>query len=742
MVDLRLFVGVITVVYGLGFAVPLICWVVGYIGRPAAAGQVVPDSQDLPDKPFMGIVKLSLVFALLASLLSVVQAATSFNAPQTSVLVRSVWWDRLPELRWEARLDNLSAFFVLLAAGFSAVVAVYSFAALQASHYRKQAARIAAVFNLFAWSTLMVIIANDAFLLIAAMEIMTLAFGFLALYKHTAFQDKDAPPDENGEKEKNATLAPQVYLIVSHTSTAFLVLALLLLAIQVHSLSFDALRGAAHAVDANLASVVFVLALIGLGIRAGLTPAHFWVSLVHPASPTTTHALSLGIAIKVAVYLMFRFFFEFLQPQAWWGYAVLLVAAVTAIMNVWYAIASHDLKTALAYHSIENIGIIVVGIGIALIFCGDRDPQHAPIAQAIAALALAASLYHLLNHAVFKGLLYLGTGAIDNLTGQVVEFGKLGGLLKIFPLTSLTFLVGAVSIAGFPPFNGFVSEWLTLQAALNGLAQLKGDLAGLMVIAASLILLVGSFAMTAFCFVKIAGVVLLGKPRQPDAPWVQQWLARKKPWDVPRPMTACLVLMAALCLALGVLPGWVIYQLSGVVKTITGIDWPVPWSLTELHIALAPQAEVSLDTFSPLMVSAVTAAVVIAALRPMNRRGAVRVPPETWNGGTPYAQTTMQYTGAGLSFLLRDSISAVASSPATENDYLPSRLTLSDSEAYPQAVVEVFRERYNRLADWVVTRSERFGLYLHNRDLGRYLLYILIANVVVMVLFLLVRGLL
>ncbi|MCL5999012.1 MAG: hypothetical protein M1546_23570, partial [Chloroflexi bacterium] len=177
----------------------------------------MPDSQDLPDKPFMGIVKLSLVFALLASLLSVVQAATSFNAPQTSVLVRSVWWDRLPELRWEARLDNLSAFFVLLAAGFSAVVAVYSFAALQASHYRKQAARIAAVFNLFAWSTLMVIIANDAFLLIAAMEIMTLAFGFLALYKHTAFQDKDAPPDENGEKEKNATLAPQVYLIVSHT---------------------------------------------------------------------------------------------------------------------------------------------------------------------------------------------------------------------------------------------------------------------------------------------------------------------------------------------------------------------------------------------------------------------------------------------------------------------------------------------------------------------------------------------
>jgi hydrogenase-4 component B len=708
-------VQVITLLFGVGVVVPLIWRTRGWSSR---AG---------------------LGLALVGSLASAGWAAgwlLTGRPPHTAVVWYSSWLEALPPLQWEVRIDALSSLFVLLIAAFSAVVAIYSFAALEAPHYWPQRHRVVSAFNLFVWATMMTVVVNDVFSLLAMLELMTLAFGYLVLYKHALYLD-EGPPDP--EKETSARIAPQVYLIVSHTSTALLLVALLLLAIPARSLSLDMLRVGAPQLPPILANVVFLLALGGLGIRAGLTPAHVWVPLVHPSSPTPTHALSLGIAIKVAVYLMMRFFFEFLPPQAWWGYVVLLVAVYTALVNVWYAIASHDLKTALAYHSIENIGIIVAGIGVALIFAAPQPGIDPSLAQTIAALALVASLYHLINHAAFKGLLYLCTGAIDHLTRQVVDFERLGGLLRLYPWTSAAFLVGSAAIAGFPPFNGYVSEWLTLQSALVALGALKGAALRIetIIIIFSLILLVAAFALTAFCFVKIAGMSLLGSPRtSAETRNQEQWSQHDAPW----PMRAMMGLMAGLCLALGLLPAFVARLLVSIVAETPGYTIaPPPPSIFGLYLE-TPVSSIALVVAHPLMTAlALTLALLVLVGYVSRYRPTLR--PDPWNCGTPYTADGTQYTGAALSFLIR----GISADPFRQDEqatpeHLPSRMVLARSKDYPQVVVEYFRRLANSATDGVLRFARWTGMWAQNGDIRQYLWYILIANIVALVLFLVLRG--
>lgn len=675
----------------------------------------------------------SLALALLGSLFGLITFGGFWlgaASPQKAIIWSSGWpvallSSNLPPLQWEIYIDNLAAFFGFLITAFSALVAIYSFSALQAPHYRGQRHWIASAFNLFIWSTLVVVIANDVFLLLIGLEIMTLAFAYLALFKH--FLSLEKPGHLTEEGRRNARLAPQVYLIISHTSTAFILIALLLLAVYAGGrLSFDDLRRAADQLNPAVASLAFLLALAGLGIRAGLTPAHFWVPLVHPSSPTTTHALSLGIAIKVAIYLMLRFFFEFLEPQMWWGYLVLLVAVITAFVNVWYAIASHDLKTALAYHSIENIGIITVGIGLALIFTSFKEATL----RWIAVLALVASLYHLLNHAVFKGLLYLATGAIDNLTHQVVEFHKLGGLIKRYPHTSAFFLVGAISIAGFPPFNGFVSEWLTLQALLKGAGEVKNELR-VLIILTSLILLAASFALTVFCFYKITGLTLLGEPRSSPEEW--------ETGEAPAPMRLVMAIMALLCLGLGLFPGQVAPRLLPMIRGL-GFE----------EVVLARPSWVNLQFETPRGIHLASPAialmlvlVLLLFLVPIliNRAGETRRPAAPWNCGTPYTPLAMQYTGAASSELIRRLLNYLSPRLA-ENapDYLPARLWLSASQVHPQVVIELFRAGYNRGVDLLLRGSTWLGRAIQQEDIRQPLTYIFWTNILVLVLFLLFRG--
>jgi hydrogenase-4 component B len=688
-------------------------------------------------------VNCSLGLACAGSLFAIVLAVLT-QKPLQADLATSSWlpdgWNEpaaMLQLRFEVRVDNLSALFMVLIGAFAALVSVYSFAALRAPHYRAQRHRIAAGFNLFVWATLMVVVANDAFSLIVALEAATLAFAFLTLYKHDLYVEEG---ECDAEKWTNARIAGQVYFFASHISTALIILALLLLILNAGSMSFDRLRDSVvvKKLDATpgLTSTIFLLALAGLGIRAGLTPAHVWVPLAHPASPTTTHAFSLGIAIKVAIYLMVRVFFQFLQPEEWWGYVVLGAGSLTALVNVWYALHSHDLKTALAYHSVENIGIIVAGLGVALINSG---PGMSETRRALATLALVASLYHLLNHAVFKGLLYLCTGAIDHLTHQVVEFRWLGGLIKLYPWTSAAFLVGALSICGLPPFNGAVSEWLTLQALLNTAYNLVTPVLtpklGATFVIFGLTLLMTSFALTLLCFLKIVDLTLLGTPRC-DRNAREQWDKRDAPWLMRAPA----LLLAGLCLILGVMPLGITGPLEKIASDLVGTLPAATFRSPGLQVWIGNHSVAALPIDALLLLSFGLVLLVVLvewqSRRRMRGRATAR-PPDAWMGGETFSPAAVRPTGAFLTSLLRDLVPEVPTWIRQRvPEYMPAQFHVSESEQYPQTTTEIFRLMYNAVIAVVLHVSRTVSDTIQNGDISRYLLYILIANLVALVIFL------
>lgn len=669
--------------------------------------------------------RLSLWMAVFANFLGAVMGGgvvlQLLPAPPKPFCLTLNWWSGItgvPPLYWKFHMDTLAAFFCGLIAFFALLVALYSFEALKASHYHHYQARITSAFNLFAGSTVLTVLAYDIFSLIIWLEVATLAFGYLTLYKHTFFQDERPRTTSKWEKKREAYLAPQVYAMISHTGTAFLTAAVIILAIWAGGIDYTALIKNHSALNSTVATVIFFLALTGLGIRAGFVPFHFWVALVHPTSPTPPHAFSLGVAIKVAIYLMVRFFFQFLTPVPWWGYVVLIMAALTALINVWYAMASHDLKTALAYHSIENMGIIGIGLGIALITYRDH--------QAIAILAMIACLYHLLNHAVFKGLLYLATGAIEKLTHGVVEFHKLGGLIKLYPITASFFLVGSYAIAGFPPFNGFISEWLTLCSIFGVFSNFKWPyILGIVLVLVSLVMLVMAFALTIFCFYKIMGMTLLGLTRTPqEEQQEQQWATKDVSWQ----MSGVMAILALACLLLGIFPKSVIIALEYVLQPLFSSPFAVsalPWHLPQTLLVLG----------SILVVGIIAFSLKFLLLRTKQK------PAHSWNCGTPDSVLPVnRITSVGVSFLLQDMLRGFfykEQEVDAKKEILFSEITLSNSPHYHQRVVEVFRFRLNVVTSWLLAWSNHIGKTLQNRDIRRYLRYIFIANLLVLFLFIL-----
>ena len=514
-------------------------------------------------------------------------------------------------------------------------------------------------------------------------------------------------------------------------------------------------RGVNYTIDPGTANLIFFLALIGFGIKAGIAPFHIWVAIAHPSSPTNTHAMSLGIMIKIALYGMIRFFFQFFSaPPWWWGFTVLLVAAFTAFIGVRNALYGRTLKDSLADHSVENIGIILAGIGLALVFAS--YPKSSVI-YSLTGLALVAGLYHLLNHTVFKGLLYLCTGAIDHLTQGVVELKRLGGLIHRYPWTSACFLVGSVAIAGFPPFNGFISEWLTLQTLIAGANLLSHDWLLLIGIVLSTVLLTSAFALTAFAFVKIAGEVLLGKPRDEA---IYATFAKE---DVPWRMRGILVIMAILCLMLGIVPGLVIFILGLIVSDL-GFPLAYPGTFTlwgGIPITVVQQNAVYTANFQTVVLITLLGLVIfifLIALRSKLQKKTRTV----WTGGTRYDPGIMQYTSSTFTSPVRDFLGKTltsvrftpfiqnpmikqspqlssqepTSSTREEKEYIKSRFEVSNG----RSVKEPFREVYNWLINQLQRTARFSGSFVQNGDLRNYLLYIFVFFITVFIFFIFLAG--
>jgi hydrogenase-4 component B len=422
-------------------------------------------------------------------------------------------------------VDGLSAFFLVVVALVTAAAAIYGPSYLGA-HAK---APVLQTFALAAFVACMALVccAGDAMTFLLAWEGMTLASWVLVV---------------SDPREENAR-AGLLYLVMAHAGTAALLVVFLTLADHAQAFDFAALRSAARGLDDPTRTALFLLALAGFGAKAGVVPLHVWLPKAHPAAPSHVSALMSGVMLKIALYGLFRFGFDLLAPAsgplpASWGWTVLLLGTASAVIGVLLALQQHDLKRLLAYHSVENVGIILIGAGLAMVLGRGRGPQP------LATLALAAALLHTLNHAAFKGLLFLGAGSVLARTG-IRNMEELGGLARRMPWTAWLFLLGAIAISALPPLNGFVSEWMTFQALLLGGVRLGGASGLLAGVAASMLALTGGLA--AACFAKAFGVTFLGRPRSSHAEHAR---------ESPAPMIAGMALLALACIALGLAPGF------------------------------------------------------------------------------------------------------------------------------------------------------------------------------------------
>jgi hydrogenase-4 component B len=493
--------------------------------------------------------------------------------------------------------------------------------------------------------------------------------------------------------DRRARKAVFTYLAVTHLGGAGTWVAILLLA---HA---GAIGGhVTLASGSGLQTAIALSALLGMGTKAGVMPLHVWLPRAHPIAPAPVSALMSGVMIKVAIYGLVRVLVEWdgVLP-VWFGVLILGVGAVSALGGVVYALFEHDLKRLLALHSIENIGIIVLGIGACILL-------RARGADAWAAFALAAALLHCVNHAIFKALLFLGAGAFERAVGSL-EIDRLGGLLRRMPWAGTAFLIGAMAIAGLPPLNGFASEWLTLQALIHvpRYGHVGDGVAGALALAA----LAATTALAVFCFVKVVGLVLLGPPRTPAA------AAAEEP---PLPVRAALVFLALACVALGVAPGVLFGPLVGLapwspgVAAKFGLHLPGTGSLPTVGIALA--------------LAGLTFAFTV--LRG-NRRAA---PAPTWASGQ-LVEPALSWTSAGFTKSLRLVLEFVLR-PEREISSKTVGGVLQEV-VYSGRVPHLIEERVYRPVERFGLRAAVHARRLQSGSIGAYVAY-LIGLVVVLLL--------
>ncbi len=442
----------------------------------------------------------------------------------------------LPWLRLQLHLDALGGFFLGLVGVVTLAVSLFGPRYVRGYQRKRYSpAVLGLATGLFVTGMQFVTLAGDAFGFMIAWELMSVASYVLVAYEH----------EESANRR-----AALLYLLMAQVGALLILLAFGVLSGFEGDFSFAALRD--KALEPPWPAIAFGLALLGFGMKAGLVPLHVWLPEAHPVAPAHISALMSGVMLKVAVYGFIRFSFDLLGTPHWsWGVLLLIAGSVTALYGVLYALMQHDLKRLLAYHSIENIGIIFIGLGLAAIFIGTGH-------EALGALGLAAALYHTLNHALFKSLLFLGAGVIVQ-RGHTGNLEHMGGLLRRMPWTGLFFLVGCISISALPPFNGFVSEWLVFQTALQATVLEDGVLRAVIPITAAMLALTG--ALAAACFVKVYGIAFLGQGRT-------RRLRHAR--EAPAAMVAAQGLLALLCLLFGIVPTLVLVGLGRVTDPLSG----------------------------------------------------------------------------------------------------------------------------------------------------------------------------
>jgi hydrogenase-4 component B len=600
----------------------------------------------------------------------------------------------LPYVQFRAHLDPLGAFFGLIISLLGLALSIYSLGYVRGFYGRKKVGILGSFFNVLLLATTLVFLAHNAFFFLIAWEVMALSAYCLVSFEH-----------EQEETRKAAVL----YFVMSHIGTGAILLGFLLLFQTSGDLGFDSFRAIGNQMSGGHRNAAFLLFLAGFGVKAGIVPLHIWLPAAHPVAPSNVSALMSGVLIKTGIYGMARVFFEFLgAPPNWWGVTLLSIGTVSAVLGVLYALMEHDLKRLLAYHSIENIGIILMGLGAALMFLHSGHPV-------LASLALVAGLYHTLNHAVFKALLFLGAGAVLKAT-HTRNMEHLGGLAKRMRWTALFFLIGAVAISALPPLNGFVSEWLTYQALLQGFGTTSSLVRLMFPLSGAMLALTG--ALAAACFVKAFGITFLAQPRSAPAGRAE---------EASFTMLLGQGLLTAVCVFLAFFPTLVLKGLDPVTNRFMGNRLSAELSASGGWVvsAIGPQAG-NVSTLG-LTVAGLSLAAVPCALWLMFGRKTRTSRGPTWDCGSQGLTSQMEYTATGFSKPIRMIFKALfrpRREVQREYDFSPY---FARTLRFESQVEEVFQTRVYRPLNRMVLRISRRLRALQAGSIQAYLIYIFIT---------------
>lgn len=429
------------------------------------------------------------------------------------------------------KIDQLSAFFLFIISLIALLSSVYSIGYMRQFYGKYNIGLFGFFYNIFIASMMFVVTSNDALFFVVVWEVMSLASYVLVIFEH-----------DHAENVKAGFL----YFIMTHVATGGIILAFLLIFSISGSFDFDVIRMKAASIPPFELALISLLMLFGFGTKAGVIPFHIWLPEAHPAAPSQVSALMSGVMIKTGIFMMMRLFFDIIPSSAMWlGILILVIGSVSSLLGVLYALSEHDIKRLLAYCSVENVGIILMGMGSSLIFI---SAQNFPLA----ALAFAASLFHTMNHAIFKALLFLGAGSVVSAT-HTRNIEEYGGLIKKMPYTAFFFLIGAVAISAIPPFNGFAGEWLTYQSLFAGVGAFGIFEKSVFIFAIVSLAFTGGLA--AACFVKAFGVTFLAKSRSHES---------EKAKESESTLLASMSILAFLCLIIGIFSGKAVFFLKNI----------------------------------------------------------------------------------------------------------------------------------------------------------------------------------
>lgn len=594
--------------------------------------------------------------------------------------------------------DPLSLFFLFVISIISLPAAVYSLGYLKGEYSFGKTILAWVLFICFVLSMALVVTARNTFLFLIVWEIMSLVSYFLVVF--------------DSEHEKSIQ-AGMIYIVMTHIGTAFLTAAIMIMYKYAGSFDIFAIKNACQAMPVQTKNALFLLLLAGFGTKAGIVPLHIWLPYAHPQAPSHISSIMSGVMIKTAIYGIIRFVMYMLGvDQSWWGITVLILAVVSCLVGVIYALMEHDIKRLLAYHSVENIGIILLGVGLAMLFFSKNEPY-------LAVFSLVAGFYHLINHAIFKGLLFLCAGSVYKATGTR-DIEKLGGLIKNMPQTAAYFLIGAMAISALPPLNGFVSEWLTFQAFFLGAFKAAGGMKLFLAVCVALFALTSGLA--AACFVKAFGITFLAKPRSRHAEGAV---------EVSSSMKAGMLFLSVLTIIFGLAAVSVIGILAKIAGASLGIDTG-NMRFAFNNFVIIPQAGSNVYLSTPILVAllGILAAAVFILCKLFSKEKVVNY--NTWDCGYYKLDARNEYTATAFSKPFRVAFSFFLK-PYRKTQKIRESFYHIKSFSYETHTTQVFNKHIYEPVLALTFKTAGFMKRIQAGSIHLYLSYIFLALLMLLI---------